>query len=231
MHMNGATACAVCRGVFILAASGILKNREITTNWKFVKVFTERHSGIIVRPEKLLIDDEDIITTSGVMSWIDLGLNLVEKKLGTAVMQELAKFLTVDISTKEQRPYQKFSPSINHHDPVILTIQNHIFSNYQSIGKISNLAELAKLSERTFHRRFFRATGINPKEYLQKLRVQKACDLMQRSDLSIEQLASAVGYQNSASFRRVFTKTMGQTPSSFAKQAQRQAQERYDEAC
>ncbi len=82
---------------------------------------------------------------------------------------------------------------------------------------ISNqaLSEISCLTERTLQRRFQKATGLNLNQYLQHLRVQKACDLLESSNLAFEAIAYHVGYQDASAFRKVFIKTMGLAPKAF----------------
>jgi transcriptional regulator GlxA family with amidase domain len=130
-------------------------------------------------------------------------------------MRELGRHIIVDPGTREQSYYQSFSPNTLHGDNQVLKAQQEIQQHYGDQIVIADLARACFLSERTFLRRFAKATGYKPKEYLQRLRIQKACELFETSDISVEDAATQVGYRDISAFRKTFVKNMGLTPSEF----------------
>lgn len=216
-HQKGAIICSVCAGAFILAETGLLNGREVTTHWALSDEFTQRYPQINLDTNKLLINDADIITAGGLMSWVDLGLELVAQFTNSQIMRELGRYLIVDTAPRQQRYYQTFSPKLNHGDEAIVKAQHQLQKNYQQTVVIKHLAELSHLTERTFLRRFVKATGLKPTQYLQHLRVQKACDLIETTAQSIETIAADVGYEDISAFRKTFVKLTGQTPKEFKK--------------
>lgn len=214
-HQKGTRICSVCGGCFILAQSGILDNRRATTHWQLADELSDRFPSIDVEKHNMLINDGNIITTGGIMSWIDLALELVLQHTTPHIMRLLGRYLIVDTGEREQRFYQSFKPSYNHGDKAILKAQLHLHDNFNSPLTISSLSDICFLGERTFLRRFVRATQIKPKDYLQRLRIQKACELLESTVQNIEEVAMAVGYRDTSSFRKTFTKNMGLTPSEF----------------
>ncbi len=151
------------------------------------------------------------------MSWLDLGLALVEKLASPYVSRQLGKLLVIDTAGREQRYYQQFSPVFTHVDSVILRAQKSIQSRYRHAVKVSELAKESCLTERTFLRRFVKATGLKPKVYIQRLRVQKACDLLETTQQSFETIANNVGYEDTSACRKIFMRVMGLTPRAFKK--------------
>ena len=111
--------------------------------------------------------------------------------------------------------YQQFSPRLNHTDEAILGCQQTIQRDYASQLKVSELASASHLTERTFLRRFSKATGHKPNEYIQRIRIQKACDLLESSQKTVELIASEVGYEDVSSCRRNFVRITGLSPSAF----------------
>ncbi len=149
------------------------------------------------------------------MAWIDLGFEVVAKYTSLSVMHQLGKTLVIDTAPREQRFYQQFNPSFLHGDQTIVTIQQTMNLDYTKPLSIRLLAKQANLTERTMQRRFLKATGCNPNHYLQRLRVQKACDLLESTQRSFEWVANQVGYEDTSACRKVFIKTMGLTPREF----------------
>lgn len=214
-HQKGTILCSACAGAFILAKTGLLDNRVATTHWQLADEFNEEFPKVSLEIESLLINDGDIISAGGLMSWIDLGLEIVAQFTKPHVMRALGKFLIVDTGKREQRYYGSFTPKLNHGNKQILKVQHYIQANYHTPLNISVLATLACMSERTFLRQFTNATTFKPIQYIQKVRVQKACDLLESTSQSFEQVALNIGYEDVNSFRKVFIKIIGLSPTAF----------------
>ena len=151
------------------------------------------------------------------MSWLDLGLELVAQFTHPSIMRQLGKTLIVDTGSREQKYYQSFVPKLDHGNKAILKVQHYVQTHFAGAISISQLAELACLSERTFLRHFVQATGIKPTEYLQRLRIQKACDYIETSTSTFDTISMDVGYEDNSAFRKTFRKITGLTPSEFKK--------------
>lgn len=216
-HRNGAIVGSVCAGAFVLAETGLLDQRRVTTHWGLAEDFARRYPRVEVDSNKLLINDTDIITAGGLMSWIDLGLELVAQFTNSQVMRQLGKFLIVDTGPREQTYYQSFTPKLDHGDDAIVRVQHRLQRDFSKPLMVRELAELAHLTERTFLRRFVGATGLKPTQYIQRLRIQKACELIETSALPFERVAEDVGYEDLSAFRKTFIKITGQTPREFKK--------------
>lgn len=214
-HAEGAILCAVCAGVFHLAHTGLLNGRPATTHWGLASRFAARFPEIRLNADQALINDGDIITGGGLLCWIDLGLELVGQFSHPRVMRHLGKRLIVDTHRREQRFYQTFSPNWEHGDAAVLGVQKYLQMHFSQAVSIRALADLCCLSERAFLRRFIQATGLQPSLYLQRLRIQEACDLLETTDLSQDAIAHKVGYEMSGSFRKLFVKTMGLSPRDY----------------
>ncbi|WDE13770.1 GlxA family transcriptional regulator [Thalassomonas haliotis] len=214
-HKAGAIMCSACAGAFILAQTSLLDGRTVTTHWQLADEFHRQFPDITLKIESLLINDGDIISAGGLMSWVDLGLEIVAQFTKPHIMRSLGKFLIVDTGKREQRYYGSFTPTFNHGNQPILQVQHHIQSNYNQPIKMAELAAQACMSERTFLRHFTEATKFKPLEYVQRFRVQKACELLESSNLSFEQISPQVGYEDVNSFRKLFIKVIGLTPTAF----------------
>ncbi|GFE75064.1 GlxA family transcriptional regulator [Novosphingobium sp. TCA1] len=214
-HGQGATLASSCGGAFILAATGLLSGRPATTHWLFADRFRARFPDVRVEPERMVIEDGDIITAGGLMAWTDLGMRIVDRLLGPSVMIETGKFLLIDPSGREQRHYSSFAPRLTHGDEPILRVQHWLQQGAGRGVSVSEMAGRAALEERTFLRRFKTATGMRPVEYLQHLRVGKARELLEFTRRSVDQIAWTVGYEDATAFRRVFNRVMGLSPGEY----------------
>ena len=214
-HGSGATLASTCGGTFMLAATGLLSGRPATTHWLFAEPFRQRFPDVRLDPDKMVIEDGDIITAGGLMAWTDLGMRIVERLLGPTVMIETGKFLLVDPSGREQRHYSSFAPRLTHGDEAILKVQHWLQGRAERAVAVPDMAGQAGLEERTFLRRFKAATGLKPLEYVQNLRVGKARELLEFTRRSVDQIAWAVGYEDATAFRRVFNRVMGLSPGEY----------------
>ncbi|KEQ15108.1 GlxA family transcriptional regulator [Endozoicomonas numazuensis] len=216
-HQKGTLICSICAGALYLAQTGLLDDRPATTHWSLEEEFLKRHPEVKLNIDKLLIDDGDIITAGGLMAWVDLGLRLVERFMGSATMLTTARFFLVDPGGREQRYYSSFSPSFGHGDAAILKAQHWLHKHFNEPLTVPMMANEACLEGRTFIRRFQAATRLTPSKYLQQLRVSKARELMELSRMNIEEIAWQVGYEDASAFRRVFQAITGLTPRDYRK--------------
>ncbi|EMR33812.1 GlxA family transcriptional regulator [Vibrio harveyi] len=214
-HKAGAVVTSACAGAFVLAQAGLLNSKACTTHWGLAGLFRDKFPNVRLKPESILINEGSIITAGGMMSWLDLGLELVSQLSTPLVMRLLGKMLVVDTGAREQRFYQQFMPNFQHGDSAVLNVQHYMADHFSHTISNQVLSELSCLTERTLQRRFQKATGLNLNQYLQYLRVQKACDLLESSNLAFEAIAYHVGYQDASAFRKVFIKTMGLAPKAF----------------
>ncbi len=214
-HGAGAILASVCAGAFVLAETGLLNGRTATTHWACADALAERFRDVRVDADKLVIDDGDIITAGGLMAWTDLGLALVDRLLGPTAMIETARFLLVDPPGREQRYYSVFAPRLAHGDAAILRVQHWLQKTDPRDVSAGAMAAQAGLEDRTFLRRFRRATGFTPVEYRQHLCVGRAREMLEATTRPIDQIAWRAGYDDPGSFRKVFIKITGLTPGDY----------------
>jgi len=208
-HQAGTTLASICGGAFMLGHAGLLSGRRATTHWLYADAFRSAFPDVELTPGDIIVEDGDIITAGGMLAWTDLGLRLVHRVLGPTVMADTAKFLLIDPAGREQRHYSRFAPRLTHGDAAILKVQHWLQSRAGKLVSNEAMAEAAGLEPRTFMRRFQRATGLRPTEYVQDLRIAHARERLEFSRDSVEQIAWEVGYKDPAAFRRVFQKVTG----------------------
>ncbi|BAN49830.1 GlxA family transcriptional regulator [Metapseudomonas resinovorans] len=225
-HATGATLSSVCAGAYLLAQTGLLKGRVLTTHWSLAKDLGERFPDLRVDADKLVVDDGDIITAGGVMAWTDLGLALVDRLLGPTIAAETARFLVLDLTRHSQQYFRSFTPTLTHGDASVLKVQHWLQREDARNVDLATMAAQAGLGERTFLRRFQQATGMRPTEYCQQLRAAKARELLELTNRSVDQIAWEVGYQDPAAFRKVFNKMVGLSPTDYRRRFGQRSAER-----
>lgn len=217
MNKAGAIICAVCAGTFLVAQTGLLDGKTATTHWSLEAEFQKSFPKVLLNKEMMIIDEGDIITAGGVTAYMDLSLYIVGRFGSPELISTLSKLLLIDPSRRLQTPYKAIDYNTAHEDVDILRIQQWLRENISDSFSLSLLAERAGLGQRTLLRRFKKATGNTPIEYLQNLRIGKARTMLETSGTSFDTITYEVGYQDVSSFRRLFKKSTGLSPSAYRK--------------
>jgi transcriptional regulator GlxA family with amidase domain len=217
-HKDGSRVCSICAGAFVLAESGLLRGRRVTTHWAFAKHLAKSYEDIEVADRNLVLDDGDVISAGGILAWTDLGLTLVERLFGRSTMLSTARFLVIQPPRATQLPFTEFIPDFNHGDEAILRVQHHIHADLTVSLNLNDLSDLARLGKRTFMRRFAKATSLNPTEYIQQARVAKARGILELTNRPLDQVAWEVGYKDPSAFSKIFQRISGVSASEYRHQ-------------
>ncbi len=110
---------------------------------------------------------------------------------------------------------------MQHGDKPILAIQHWLQANSTASSSVSGLAKRAGMGERTFLRRFTKATGLKPSDYQQRLRITRSRELLEFTRHTVEQVALAAGYEDAGGFRRTFKRVVGLSPAEYRRRFQR----------
>ncbi len=208
---------SVCTGAFFLAEAGLLNNRKATTHWAYAALLKRHYPKVNLDTHPLITRDGNIICAAGSSSWSELCLYLVQAFYGNQIAMECSKSLLLDMSRSTQAPYGVLTISNNHQDMEIQSIQDWLHGNYGEKISIKGLANKFKMSERTFKRRFKKATGDSPLAYLQMLRIEAAKGLLEHEELTIEKIALKTGYEDTSFFRKLFKRHTGISPNEYKK--------------
>lgn len=214
-HRAGATICSICAGAFVVAETGLMNGRRATTHWAFANALADRFPQVEVAVERMVIDDGDLMTAGGILAWADLGLTLVGKLMGPATMLATARFLLIDPPGRAQSAFAQFNPRFGHGDDAVLRAQHHLHATGAQAHDLAELLAISGLEQRTFLRRFKKATTLRPTEYAQQVRIAMARQQLEATNLSVEQIAWQVGYSDPAAFRKVFQRITGIGPNAY----------------
>lgn len=217
-HKEGSRVCSICAGAYVLAESGLLQGRRVTTHWAFAKHLAQSYENIEVADRNLVLDDGDVISAGGILAWTDLGLTLVERLFGRSTMLSTARFLVIQPPRATQLPFTEFIPDFDHGDEAILRVQHHIHADLNTSLNLDDLSDLAHLGKRTFMRRFAKATSLNPTEYIQQARVAKARGILELTNRPLDQVAWEVGYRDPSAFSKIFQRISGISASEYRHQ-------------
>lgn len=219
-HKQGTSIASVCTGAFLLAETGLLDGKTATTHWGFVDLFRQRYPRVLLKPERLITDEDNLYCAGALSAGIDLSFYLVEKYCGYEIALQCSKALLHDMGRHTQAPYSVFSFQKKHADEAIRQAQQWLESNYTCQIDMNNVAKIHGMSRRTFERRFKKATGDTPLLYLQRTRVEAAKRLMEKQKGTFEEFSYALGYENSSHFREIFKRHTGLLPTQYQQKFQ-----------
>lgn len=206
----------LCLGAFVLGDAGLLDGKEATTHWAVRDEFGRRFPEVRFRPEVLYVSDGNIITSAGTVAAIDCCLHLIRHRLGADVANRTAKMLVTP-------PHRQGGQAQYVEHPVPqLSSETHLSNvlawarmNLASDLSLDVLADMAKMSRRTFTRRFREATGSTVSKWLNAERVARAQQLLETTDLPIECVAGEAGFGTPLSLRQQFGVHLGTSPSEY----------------
>jgi transcriptional regulator GlxA family with amidase domain len=212
---RGAEIAGVCGGVPLLAEAGLLDGRAATTHWGLVEDYRRRYPQVRWQPEHLITEADGVYCGGGVNATLDLSLYLVEKHCGHEVAMHCAKSLLIGMPRASQSGFADLPLQVHHEDEAIGKAQAWLHKNYAAELRLDELARRLGMSPRNFARRFKEATGQTPLAYLQRLRMDVAKRFLERGRKRIQEVSSAVGYDDALFFRELFKRHTGLAPNQY----------------
>ena len=212
---EGATILSICSGSFVLGAAGLLDDRPCTTHWMNVDDLRARFPRARIDPDVLFVDDGNLVTSAGTAAGIDACLHVVRRELGSAVVNAIARRMVVPPQRDGgQRQFvQQPIPTCSADGlaPVLDWVLEHLAEEHS----VSDLARRARMSDRSFARRFVAETGTTPHRWLTLQRVLLAQRLLEDTDLGIDAVAGRCGFGGGALLRHHFRKVVGIGPADY----------------
>jgi len=216
-YEQGGILSSACVGSFFLANTGLLNKKNATTHWIYEDLFKQNFPKVNLQSEKILIEDDNIITTAGVSAYMDLCLYIIEKYNSAKTANDCAKILLIDKKRDSQKSYKINATSPILEDEKIQKSLLWMKKNFQEEINIHILCENVNLKPRSYLRRFKKAINTSPNIYLQQLRIEKAKELLISSNKSFNEITYEVGFLNESSFRRLFKRETSLNPGLYRK--------------
>jgi transcriptional regulator GlxA family with amidase domain len=220
MYANNAILTSVCVGSAVLAETGLLDGLEAASHWAYRHMFKKYYPQIKWREDSILnltAKQKRIVTAGGATSWQDLALYLIAQFCGVEHAIYTAKIFLLSCHTDGQLPFSAMTQYHRHDDAVISGCQTWITENYACANPVASMADRSGLQARTFARRFRAATGYQPLNYVQDLRIEAAKNMLETGSTAVDDVSAAVGYEDPSSFRRLFKRKAGLTPAIYRK--------------
>ncbi|MHA4811060.1 GlxA family transcriptional regulator [Flavitalea flava] len=214
-YKRGAEIASICTGAFLLAATGLLEGKSCSTHWFAANDFRQLFPNINLQIEKLITAERGIYTSGGAYSFLNLILFLIEKYFDRQTAIICAKMYEIDMERTSQSPFIIFQAQKNHGDEMVDKAQTYIEENLSEKISFEDLASKLATSRRNFDRRFIKATGNTPVEYLQRVKVEAAKSSLEKGRKTIFEIMNDVGYSDDKAFREVFKKITGLSPLNY----------------
>ncbi|WP_081622168.1 GlxA family transcriptional regulator [Endozoicomonas elysicola] len=211
----GAVFAAAGTGVTFMAAAGLLDNKPATTHWFYMEKLQRFFPEVDFKPNHLITRADRIYCAGSVNSVADLMVHLLGVSLGESVAQRVEQQFSHEIRKPFKDTHYADDHTTAHQDEIIVSLQDFIHHQFVSDISIEDMCRLSGLNTRTLNRRFQQATSSAPMEYVRKIRLDQARDLLKNTNLSIAEIALQVGYSDADYFSRLFKRQYQLTPSEF----------------
>ncbi|MFG2598121.1 GlxA family transcriptional regulator [Streptomyces sp. NPDC048462] len=211
----GTRMVSICTGGYVLAAAGYLDGRPATTHWSAADHFQELFPAVRVDPDVLFIDDGDVLTSAGVAAGIDLCLHIVRRDHGTAIANDVARRTVVPPHRDGGQAQYIQRPVPDAQIAGTTTARAWALGRLERPILLRDMAQQESMSIRTFTRRFREEVGISPVQWLTQQRVERARQLLESTDLSIDQIARNAGFGTPTSLRQHLQAALGVSPTTY----------------
>jgi AraC family transcriptional activator FtrA len=212
---SGSTMLSVCSGSFVLGAAGLLDGRRCTTHWMNADELRERHPLAVVDPDVLFVDEGNLVTSAGTAAGIDACLHVVRQELGNAVVNAIARRMVVPPQRDGGQRQFVEQPIPECRADGLAPVLDWVLEHLEIEHSVSDLARRARMSDRSFARRFVAETGTTPHKWLTLQRVLRAQRLLEDTDLGIDDVAERSGFGTGALLRHHFRKVVGVAPVDY----------------
>lgn len=211
----GAEIASMCAGSFMLASTGILSGKTCSTHWALSESFRELYPDVNLQTDRLITDENGIHTNGGAYSFLNLLMYLVEKFYDRQTAIHCAKYFQIDLDRNLQAEFSIFNGHKKHQDEDILKAQKYLEENYPDKISIESVASDLNIGRRNFDRRFIKASGLTPLDYLQRVRIEAAKKMFENSRKTVNEIMNEVGYNDPKAFRDVFVRVTGMSPFDY----------------
>lgn len=211
----GTRLIAICTGAFVLAAAGLLDGRPAATHWAEADSLRRLFPAVHVDADVLYIDDGDVLTSAGVAAGIDLCLHVIRRDHGSAVANLAARLCVVPPRREGGQAQYVRRPIPPGGDGGTAPTRAWAIEHLARPLSLAELARHAGMSVRTFTRRFRAETGVSPGAWLAAQRLDYARQLLEDSELTVDQIAERTGLGTGANLRIQLRETAGVSPSAY----------------
>jgi transcriptional regulator GlxA family with amidase domain len=215
-HRRGARIASVCTGAFVLAEAGLLDGLRATTHWDDSTDLARRYPAVQVDPDVLFVDNGGrVLTSAGVAAGLDMCLHLVAADYGASVAAATARRVVVPMIRDGGQAQFIVHELPSDAAPILNATLAWMEDHLGQPLTLDDIARQAAMSVRTLNRRFREHVGTTPLQWLLVLRVERAKQLLETTDLSVERIADEVGFGSAVTLRHHFTRRVRVPPQRY----------------
>ncbi|MBT0768252.1 helix-turn-helix domain-containing protein [Kineosporia sp. J2-2] len=211
----GTRLVSVCTGAFVLASAGLLDGRRATTHWQAAERFRALYPQVDLNPDVLFVDDGDILTSAGAAAGVDLFLHLLRRDHGSAVANAAARRCVVPPWREGGQAQYIENPVPERPQDGTSATRQWMLAHLDEPLAVADLAQRARMSPRTFARRFSDEVGMSPGRWIIQQRLSRARHLLEASDLPVDEIAGQVGFATGTSLRQHLHAAIGVSPLAY----------------
>lgn len=209
---------SVCIGAFVLAKAGLLNGKQVTTHWKYADTLQKSYPELEVNVNPFFIRDQQLYTSGGVTSGMDLALALLEEDFGKPLAAEVARHLVLYLRRPGvQSQFGNALPDYDIMSSFVKEVRDMLKQNLSKPVAIEDMAENMNMSIRNFSRVFLKESGMTPGRFLEKMRLDQAKNMLEYTTMSIDAIAEKCGFSSAVSLRRLFIKHISISPAQYRK--------------
>ncbi|MFF3638152.1 GlxA family transcriptional regulator [Streptomyces sp. NPDC002250] len=212
---------SICTAAFVLAEAGLLDGRRATTHWHLADLFRRRYPRVELDPDVLFVEDGRILTSAGAAAGVDICLHLVRSDHGSALANFVARCCVVPPFREGGQAQYIEQPVPENGTSGTAATRAWALERLAEPLTLTELAQHARMSLRTFARRFHDEVGISPGRWLIQQRVGRARHLLESSDLPVDRIAAEVGFATGASLRQHLHASIGVSPQAYRRTFQK----------
>lgn len=213
--------CSIGTGSFLLASASLLNGKRAVTHACHSEDFRARFPRVHLEDEPIYVQSGKFWIAAGMTAGIDMSLALVRGDLGPRAALNAAKVLVVFMTRPGSQAQQSTVLDIQERlaqrgaDSTITELLGWVAANLSLPITVTDMAERAGMSVRSFARLFVLKTGQTPAKLVQQLRVERACHMLEYSSVSIKSIAAQTGFIDDERMRRAFLRQVGSTPADY----------------
>ncbi|CAM5379383.1 GlxA family transcriptional regulator [Streptomyces chartreusis] len=206
---------SICTAAFVLAAAGLLDGRRATTHWHVTDLFRRRYPQVELDPDVLFVHDGRVLTSAGAASGVDVCLHIVRTDHGSELANAVARRCVVPPFRDGGQAQYIEQPVPESGAASTAATRAWALERLDEPLTLTDLAAHARMSLRTFARRFNDEVGLSPGRWLIQQRVGRARHLLESSDLPVDRIAIEVGFATGASLRQHLHAAIGVSPQAY----------------
>ncbi|WP_153102071.1 GlxA family transcriptional regulator [Paraburkholderia hayleyella] len=216
---SGTVLGSLCTGTYALARAGLLSGYACAIHWENLSALKEEFPQTRFLKE-LFVIDRDRVTCTGGVAPLDMMLNLISARVGSARIAQIAgQFIIEHVREASAQQRMPLIARLGSANKSLFEVIALMESNIEEPLSREELARLAGMSQRQLQRLFREHLGMTPTHYYLTLRLRRSRELLLQTNMSIMHITMACGFQSACHFSKSYRDAFGAAPTRERRQA------------